>query len=258
MNRWRRFETAIVSLGLAPVLLAVCFPQPLGAKERLTVWDLKLGSSLDQMPPVIEFKGYACGSNGGPPRQRLKGWSDFKLCQPEASGLYEVYFEYDDEAEYIARAHEDARLGRDIGTVDKSFPVVTSALFDGTGTLRGIRLVTDARWEQKPDNEWANLRSREEHYLLAAYLAGQFHLSFETDCVNLPLEAGESAIGKQAVKRDCEKVDPAANRRYVIQQRLFRKEGQSGRDPHTGALTQGQYISLTRAEVYLADMPDAD
>lgn len=230
---------AVATLAASPVL------------ARSTIWDLKLGSTLAEMPKTIEFKGYACGSNGGPPLKALTGWADDMQCKPEASGLHEVYFEYDDEDEYIARAHEDIKLARDIGTVDKSFPIIASALFDDAGVLRGIRLVTDARLDQRPDNEWADLRPRDSHHLLAAYLAGTLKISMSTDCKTLPLDAGESAVGGDYVKTDCEHTDPATGIRSVLQQRYYRKEGQAGRDPATGALTHGQYVSSTRAEIYL-------
>lgn len=223
------------------------------AEARSTIWDLKLGATIAEMPPITEFKSYACGSNGGQPLKQLHDWSEFAQCEPEPSGLYEVYFEYDDEDEYIARALEDIRLARDVGTVDKSFPIVASALFDKDGVLRGIRIVTDPRPEKQIDNEWAGLRPREEHHLLAAYLAGQFHIEPKSDCIRLPLGPEESPIGGTAVKQDCEKIDPAEGRRYVLQQRFFRKPGQRGIDPHTGALTQGQFESIARAEVYLLD-----
>jgi hypothetical protein len=244
------------SAGLALALLLLT-----GATEaphpRLKIWDLPLGASVHKMPALIEFKGYACGSNGGPPLRPLKGWADFSQCAPEASGLHEVYFEYDDEAEYIARAHEDIRIGRDVGTVDKSFPIIASALFDNAGILQGIRLVTDPRYEQQPDNDFANLRSREEHYLLAPYLAGQFKLSVSADCIHQPLGPQESGVGGSAIKTDCERTDATEGRRYVMQQRYFRKAGQAARDPHTGQLTSGQFESQTRAEVYVVGTPKA-
>ena len=76
---------------------------------RLTIWDLKLGSTQAQMPDRLAFKGYACGSNGGPPLRKLTGWQDYAQCRADADGLYEVYFEYDDELEYILRAENDPR-----------------------------------------------------------------------------------------------------------------------------------------------------
>lgn len=247
-NQPRRSRARIAQL--ACLASAVLIASALPAQARMKIWDLKLGSTLEQLPAQQEFKGYACGSNGGPPLKVLAdGFAGFAQCPPEASGLHEVYFEYDDEDEYIARAHEDIKLGRDIGTVDKSFPIITSALFDDAGTLKGIRMVTDPRFEQQPDNEWASLRPRQDHYLLAAYLAGQFGIEKAKDCVAVPLRAGESAVAGRVVKQDCDRTDPATGLHYVLQQRYFRKAGQGDHDPHTGALTTGQYESLTRAEV---------
>ena len=57
------------------------------------------------------------GNNGGPPRQRIDDWAAFEKCQPEASGLREVYLRFDDEEEYIGKATEDSRYaGQRTGT----------------------------------------------------------------------------------------------------------------------------------------------
>src|SRR5271169_6623341 len=68
--------------------------------HRSTIWDLVLGAPVSAQPPPPQFQAFACGSNGGSPRAPLTGWADFKRCPPEADGLHEVYFEYDDEIEY--------------------------------------------------------------------------------------------------------------------------------------------------------------
>src|SRR5947207_2525625 len=64
--------------------------------RRSTVWDLALGKAIAAQPPPAEFRGFACGSDGGAPRQPLTSWSDFPRCRAEPNGLHEVYFEYDD------------------------------------------------------------------------------------------------------------------------------------------------------------------
>src|SRR5258708_6168677 len=58
-----------------------------GAQElrRATVWDLRLGQPIAAQPSPNEFRGFACGSNGGPPRLRLTGWNDFAR-SPAAPG----------------------------------------------------------------------------------------------------------------------------------------------------------------------------
>ena len=134
---------------VARILLALlCLTAPANAQElrRATVWDLKLGQPVAAQPRAEEFRGFACGSNGGPPRQRLAGWSDFARCKAEPSGLHEVYFEYDDELEYIARAKDlEMNITRWAGTTEAMFPVIVSALFNDSGVLAGIRIVTDPR-----------------------------------------------------------------------------------------------------------------
>jgi hypothetical protein len=87
--------------------------------RRATIWDLKVGQPISAQPSSDEFRGLACGSNGGAPRQPLAGWKDFARCRAEPDGLHEVYFEYDDELEYIARAKDiDREITRWAGTTE--------------------------------------------------------------------------------------------------------------------------------------------
>ncbi|MBM3507402.1 MAG: hypothetical protein FJX64_06720 [Alphaproteobacteria bacterium] len=243
-------RTSIRAAVLAAALGVSAGPMPAHG-ARMTIWDLKLGTHVDAMPAWIEFKGYACGSNGGPVLTPLKGWQEFQRCRPDDKGLYEVYFEYDDEEEYIARALEDGRLARNAGTVDKQFPVVTSALFDAEGVLQGIRLITDPRPDYKIDNFLTFLKPREEHHLYGAFVTAQFGIVANRDCKRLELGPGETDVGGQFTKLDCERVDAAQGRRYVVQVRYYRKPGQYERDPNNGLLTEGQFESWTRAEVFL-------
>src|SRR5262249_18026592 len=133
-------------------LLAVISCAAAGELRRATVWDLKLGQPVSAQPSSDEFRGFACGSNGGPPRQALSGWGNFMRCPAEPTGLHEVYFEYDDEYEYIARARDlPGEVARWAGTTETGFPVIVSALFDDPGGLRLIRIVTDPRPEHRSD-----------------------------------------------------------------------------------------------------------
>ena len=90
---WRLIAFA---LGLAgPATLAMA--QTNLPVARTEIWDLALGANMDTQP--TDFVDFACGNGGGPPSLPLGGWADFKRCKPEASGLREVYFRYDDERE---------------------------------------------------------------------------------------------------------------------------------------------------------------
>ena len=244
-SRYRIFLILCTGCALAASVAA----QPL---RRATIWDLKIGAPIAEQPDPSEFRGFACGSNGGPPRAPLTGWAGFKRCAAEPDGLREVYFEYDDELEYIARAHDnDREISRWAGTHEVTFPVITSALFDDAGVLKGIRMVTDARPEHRNDITEADRKKREEAYTLGAVMASRFNIDAAQDCEALPPAEGETAVGSLFVKRVCERNDLTAGRRVVVRVNLFRKPGQSGYNPQLPTqLTQGQFESSARVEIY--------
>jgi hypothetical protein len=243
--RGRRLVPTIIAAACA--LAAPAAAQPAG---RATIWDLRLGAPVAEQPPPDAFRAFACGSNGGAPRAPLTGWDGFRRCPAEAGGLREVYFEYDDELEYIARARDDERaIARWAGTHEVTFPVVVSALFDDAGILRGIRMVTDARPEHRNDITEANRRKRDEAYTLAAVMASRFSIDPTRDCEAIPPAEGETPVGALLVKRVCERNE--GGRRIVVRASLFRKPGQSGYNPQLPTqLTQGQFESSARVEIY--------
>jgi hypothetical protein len=249
-----RHRTALLNV----ILGAVCWlaaPAAAQMARRDTIWDLKIGAPIAAQPAASAFRGFACGSNGGPPRAQLSGWADFKRCTSEPDGLHEVYFEYDDENEYIARAHDDDReISRWAGTHEVTFPVIASALFDDAGILKGIRLVTDARPDRRNDITEANRRKRDDAYLFGGIMASRFDIEPARDCKSLPPAAGESAVGSLFVKQSCERRDAATGRRIVVRANLYRKPGQSGFNPQMPTqLTEGQFESSARVEVYELD-----
>lgn len=249
LQAWRiAFAAALLPL----IALASAPANAQNPADRLQLWDLQLGGTIDEMPDPLAFRNYACGSNGGPPLRPLSGWADYRLCRPDGNGLREVYFEYDNEAEYILRALSDPRAVRFVGTTEQGFPIVASALFDDAGTLRGLRLVTDPRANYSADKllDLDSLRGREEFYLLGPFVGAHAGISPASDCISVPLAEGESEVASNFVKLDCTRTDEQAGVRYLLQTRYFRKPGQHARDPQTGQLTVGQYESSTRFEEY--------
>ena len=223
--------------------------------HRASVWDLRLGQPIPAQPASAAFRAFACGSNGGPPRQRLAGWSDFARCRPDARGLHEDYFEYDDEYEYIARARDLPReIARWAGTTESAFPVIVSALFDDAGVLAAIRVVTDPRADYRNDVTDADLRKRADAHLFGQLMAARFDIDPVRDCTSLPPADGESAIGDVFVKQLCEKADAPNARVVVVSANFFRKPGQSGVNPQMPTqLTQGQFESSARLEIRRLD-----
>jgi hypothetical protein len=237
------------------LILSLLWPASAQAPRRATIWDLKLGEPVAAQPAPDEYRGFACGSNGGVPRTQIKGWSDFARCRAEPDGLHEVYFEYDDELEYIARARDiDREITRWAGTTELRFPVIVSALFDDKGVVRGIRLVTDSRPDYRNDVTEADLRKRDEAYLFGGIMAARYNIEAARDCHALPAAEGESPVGGLLVKQACDVFDPQTGRRIVIRASLFRKPGQSAVNPQLPTqLTEGQFESSARLEIYQAE-----
>jgi len=149
--------------------------------RRLEIWDLQLGAPVDQLPN--EFIDYACGTAGGPPSRPLDGWRDFHRCRPEPSGFHEVYFRYDDELEYWARANNLlSQMERYSGTKSYGFSIVASVLFYADGTVGGIRIVSDPRDE-----------ARDEAYLLRNFLTARLGRDGWA-CEDLPPAEGETSV----------------------------------------------------------------
>ena len=238
-------------LALGSVLLLAIITSPAEATDvRATLFDLALGTPLSHLPPQDSFTSYACGTNGGPPGTSLEGWADFSRCAAEADGLREVYFEYDDAEEIQARATGDVSVGWHAGTAYRSFPLMTSALFDAEGTLVGVRLITDPRPEQRKHDVFLHFRPRQEHALLGLYLMGPFGM-LPGNCRDDPLSGGETPVLGVQIKRTCDRTDATTGVSYHIEQRYLRRRGETDVDRRTGFLTQGNYLSETRAEMRL-------
>ncbi|HEV7718350.1 MAG TPA: hypothetical protein VGO70_05170 [Arsenicitalea sp.] len=221
--------------GLLPPIFALLLAVGASGAERPTIWSLQLGTTALDLPSPAEFG--------------IFGWGAFRNCPADQTGLHEVYFEYDDEAAFVARAHNDPVAARGGGTEESAFPVITSALFDDAGIVRKLRLVTDARPLARHDAFAANLRPREEHYLLGPYLYQRFGIVAGRDCHNLPPAPGETPVFGLFVKLDCLRIDAPEGRSYRIEQRYLRKPGQTDFDAETGFYTQDEYESQTRVEI---------
>ena len=225
--------TALLALAWISAALAAPGDRP----RRLEVWDLELGTPVEALPD--EFTDHACGTNGGPPAAPLSGWRDFRRCRAEPGGLREVYFRYDDELEYWAKANNlAAQMEQYAGTKTYGFPVTVSALVDESGILRGIRLVSDPRGDGD---------KRDEAYLLRNFLTARFGRD-GWSCESAAPEAGETPFTGIFVNERCRKqIDATTAATLATHHR--RKAGQSQFDPRTGRETTGQFESTVRFEL---------
>jgi hypothetical protein len=230
-----RAAIVAAALGIASAMAVAQTPDP------GEIHGLRLGLAAQTM--TLEGWGQlACGSDGGPPRQDLDAWTDFKKCPPQANGLHEVAARFDDEDEYVAKAlGEPAYAAQRTGTRVAGHPVVLSALFDDGGVLRGIRMLSDPR---------ANPAERRMAHLLGAAVINRYGAE-SWDCTDSPPAAGESTVGGVFIKQHCAKTLPG--RTLTVETHFLRKPGQHDVDPETHDYTHGEFESWTRFELYDPD-----
>jgi hypothetical protein len=178
----------IVTLFTLAALLSSTFAQQRTPK----IWDIQLGTHVDGLPED-DFVDPACGTNGGAPGLRLGGFEQFEKCRPESSGLYEIWFRYDDELEMIARATRDAdAVARNNAMLMLGQPAILSLLIDRAGLVQGYRILTDPR---------AEAEVRKEAYTLVNAFKARFGAT-GWDCDDLPPATGETPVDGVMVKAD--------------------------------------------------------
>ena len=151
--------------------------------------------------------------------------------------MREIWFRYDDEAEYIARAARDPdAIARSNAMLVLGQPVILSLLVDGGGLVQGFRIFTDPHAE-------ADVRA--DAYTLAFAFKAQFGPA-GWDCQDSPPAAGETAIAGTFVKQQCRKI--AGRQRITVESRHYYKSGQAPLDPNTGLSTVNQFESSARIE----------
>jgi len=203
------------------------------------IWDLMLGVPIKELP-LNDYVDPACGTNGGPPARVLKSWDEFSVCPKEAeTGLHEVWFRYDDEMEYVARARRSEILIRQYqANALNGQPIVTSLLFDDKGVMQGFRVVNDLRVDG---------RTRLNAFGLGDLFKGMAGVGLE--CTDLPAAEGERPIEDWFIKENCELKAPDGTITRV-QTRRFYKPGQYAVDPNDARLNENEFESSARLEVF--------
>jgi len=213
--------------------------QSLGVEPDFSIWDVQLGQPVTAVPDSAAAI-IACGTNGGPISTELKSFGDWAQCTPEASGLREITFTYDDEKDYIARAMELEYRALAGGTSVYAHPVVLSILVDDKGISQGIRIVTDDR-------------ASDSDRRVAVVLSKNFQARFgpwNLDCQDIPMQAGEQKVGSEFIHQRCTGTNPnGSGQKVLIEGSYLRKKGQEGLSRDTQQVNKGYYESETRLEL---------
>jgi hypothetical protein len=235
-----RLSLTIPAAALA-LNLAGELSNPASAQQPLPrIWDLQLPTRVSDLPEE-EFVDPACGTNGGPPGLAIGTFERFERCRPEASGLREISFRYDDELEFIARAARDPdAIARNNAMLVLGQPVTLSLLIDGSGLVQGYRIFTDPRADEEV---------RMEAYSIAIAFKARFGTQGWT-CSDLPPAEGETPILGEFVKERCEKL--MDDQAITVESRHYYKPGQAMLDPNTGLPMANQFESSARLQVVRA------
>lgn len=228
------FGASLMLASLAHVSMPTADAQ---VAPRFSIWDVRIGEPLSQIPER-EIVDLACGTNGGPPSRPLDSLSDFHVCNPEENSLREVYFRYDDELEYRAKALElivESRLYA--GTTVYGHPVIISALVDASGIVQGVRVISDPR---------AALNVRRRAVALHRFIKARF--GEEWRCIDRYPREGETPLGGIYLNTACKTVIPGQSNAY-FEAHFFRKKGQTPINRSTGQVNRAQFESTTRFEI---------
>jgi hypothetical protein len=211
-----------------------------GQERQPRIWDVRPGTPVGDLPQE-EFVDPACGTNGGPPGAPIGTFEQFAKCRPEPSGLREIWFRYDDELEYIARAARDPdAISRTNAMLVLGQPVILSLLIDPTGLVQGYRIFTDPH---------ADVEVRKDAYTVAV----AFKANFGSDgwsCHDVAPAPGETAIDGTFVNEQCRKL--VDDQEITVASRYYYKPGQAMLDPNTGLPTVNQFESSASMQLLRA------
>ena len=199
--------TAILPSNLACVLAGILLCAGIvRAQEGGDLRDLRVGMSIAAIP-AGEYIDLSCV---GTHDQTLVGWSDFRKCPRDSTGLRSVGFRFNDRLNDLAQVNEKYQ-----GTKVAGHPVVLTLLIDEGGTIDGLRIDTDPQ---------ARLFWRKKAHLLALVVKSRYGEE-GWECHDIEPSDGETAVGGLFIKKQCEKI--AGHRRFQLDQRLYRRPGQS-------------------------------
>lgn len=221
-------------LALIAALLGA-LTQPALAQSPPKLWDTPLGLAVTALAP--EFVEPACGTNGGPAGTILKSFADFAACPPDASGLHEIWFRYDDALEYMALAFRNPVAAmQNRRTAVNGQLAIMSLLADESGAVRGYRIFTDPR---------APERERYDAHIAAATFRALFGTNWA--CTDLPHLAGEEPIEGTFVKQRC--TVETDTKSATVETHFYLKAGQKLIDPVTGKDSINAFASSAQLEV---------
>ena len=247
MPRMVHLLAALIALAPAGAEAQAVADAPATLVPTFSIWDVALGEPVAEIDPR-KVGEIACGTDGGPAGTEFRTFAEWDQCPTEdGTGLHEVYFSYDDEQDYIAKALELEYKYLQGGTSVFAHPVIVSILVDDAGISRGLRIITDDR---APETVRRN----------AVTVGRNFEARYEgwrLDCHDIPPADREQPVGSQFIHHVCTGTDPDGSGTTIsIESTYLRKRGQEAINRETQTVNRGYFESRTRFELITAGAPE--
>ena len=192
--------------------------QPPAFAQEPSIADLRgisVGMRVSELP-ASGYRGFACAAGG----KSLNGWSEWKSCAPDSSGVSAMHVAYDQPGE------ED--------TLVAGHPVNLTLSFGAGGEVARIVIETDSH---------SRLYMRKKAHLLAQQTKAHYGGESGWECQPVKPDGDEEPIGPTLIKEACTKTLP--DRVVTIRRSLYRKGGSDPKD----------FVSESRIEITLRRQP---
>lgn len=196
-----RLATAIRGLLLTLGLTATAAAQGVGVPGDNDLRDIRVGMAVADLPSA-GYADFACAADAS---RKVAGWSGWRDCPADASGLHALRFGYDKETDRE-------------GVIVAGHPAVLTLLVDNDGEVGGLRIETDPK---------ARLYLRKKAFLFATQVKSRYG-SEGWRCTQGQPEAGEQPVGGVYIRERCTKT--AQNRSIVVERSLFRRADQDAKN----------------------------
>jgi hypothetical protein len=202
-------EPGVRAFAIAAALTGLTAPAAFAQEQNVSdLRGVSVGMRVGELP-AAGYWGFACAAGG----KALSGWSEWKACAPDGSGLSAIHVAYDQPGE------ED--------TLVAGHPVTLTLFFDADGEVARIAIETDSH---------ARLYMRKKAHLLAQQTKAHYGES-GWECQPIKPAADEEPIGPALIKENCTKT--LADRVVTVRRSLFRKAGADPKD----------FVSESRIEI---------
>jgi hypothetical protein len=197
IDRLKLFGTIAAGLLLIQAITLASSPARTQEFNGNDLRDIRVGMAAAELG-ASGYVDFACATD---PKHSLAGWTNWRDCPSDASGMRAIRFGY------------DPSISRD-GTMVAGHPALLTLLIDDSGHVAGLQIETDPK---------ARLYIRKKAFLLGLQAKSRYG-SDGWACTEGQPDKGEEPVGGIYLRERCTKT--IGGRSLVVERSLFRRSGQ--------------------------------